>query len=325
MTSSSTPFPDNHRHPSRSRFAGSSRRLTNLQGLVLGTTSTRGQSGFGFSARGRDDLPADADILRHNEPSHGIVFSRTGGGKLLSTIVPNVLAHNGPCYVFDPKGEIAAVTARHRRTLGEVIVIDPFQVNGPDTGSLNPIDLLQLAGMNPEDCAETLAWEMSSGHESAKDPFWQNTSTSLLAGLCASVALDPDPTLVAIDETANLGRLDQLSLMHTFLRGAGVSLLTAFQSLGQLSDIYPSEWRTIVENCGVIQAFSLHPTAVEPLASLFGVSPGVLRSMEANEQLVARADRPPEVMGRIDYRTHPAFRELADSNPRYTNRQNDVS
>lgn len=452
--SSSHPDPASDLHANE--MSGMSRRTNagggQFNGLVLGTSDTSRRDGFGFASRPQPAACSGSQLIRHSEPAHGIVFSRTGGGKLVSSIAPNVLLHDGPLFVVDPKGEIAAVTARHRRTLGDVVIVDAFEVLGSNSGTMNPLDLFSLPGINVEDSAETLAWELSAGHESSKDPFWQNTATALIAGLVASAALDPDPsrrhlgtvvdalssddvtynlavaldtkkvhsdfakkriaeylqvpdgsastrgcilasaqqyihclqaervrrtvessafsladvlngertvtvyfvfpvtkfkshrgllrlwlstllatfaarttmptkqTLVVIDEAANLGRLDQLSTMHTFLRGSGVSLLTAWQSLGQLSDLYPAEWRTIVENCGVIQAFSLHATAIDAFATLLGVAPSLLRSMSKDEQLVAIADSAPEVLERIDYRIHPTLRYMADANPRYERR-----
>lgn len=453
VPSNSAPVADRQAPCPTRRTERTKRGPWDVSGLVLGTNANVRSSGFGFASRSTAASSSEPKLVRHSEPAHGIVFSRTGGGKFVSTIAPNVLAHQGPLFVVDPKGEIAAVTARHRRTLGDVVIIDPFEVLGASSGMMNPMDVFSLPGINVEDSAETLAWELSAGHESSKDPFWQNTATALIAGLVASAALDPDPsrrhlgtvvdalssddvtyslavamdtkkiygdfakkrvaeylqvpdgsastrgcilasaqqyihclqadrvrrtiessscnladvlsgervvtvyfvfpvtkfkshrgllrlwlstlfttlaartcmpekqTLVVIDEAANLGRIDQLGTMHTFLRGSGVSLLTAWQSLGQLSDLYPAEWRTIVENCGVIQAFSLHATAIDALATLLGVVPTLLRSMSKEEQLVAVADRAPEVFERIDYRTHPAFRNLVDPNPRYSNRQ----
>jgi hypothetical protein len=87
-----------------------------------------------------------------------------------------------------------------------------------------------------------------------------------------------------------------------------------------MSDLYAAEWRTIVENCGVIQTHSLPATAIDPIASLLGVPPAMLRSMAKDEQLVAVADRAPEVIGRIDCRTHPLLRHLADPDPRFERR-----
>ena len=437
----------------RSAIEVRSRLNSTGEGLVLGTMTDGSARSFGFSGRIERPESGDGQILRHIEPTHGIVFVRTGGGKFLSVVAPNVFSHRGQLIILDPKGECAQVTARYRRSCGEVAIIDPFGILGPKTDSLNPLDALFLPGMNVEDGSESLACELSAGHESAKDPFWHYSSTTLLSALIASAAQDPqvskrhlgtvvdalsaddvvyqlavaldnkqiqgdfaqrriaeflqvpdgtsaatrgcilvsaqqyihclqasrirrciehssfsllqllegenpitvyfvfpvskirshrgllrlflstimtvlssrramprEETLVIIDEAANLGRMDQLPMMHSFLRGAGVSLLTLWQSLGQISDLYPTEWRTIIENCGVIQTFSLHPTAVDPIAALLGVSPDVLRSLSSIEQLVVRPDKPTEILGRVDYRTHPAYRKLADPNPRYINR-----
>jgi type IV secretion system protein VirD4 len=133
----------------------------------------------------------------------------------------------------------------------------------------------------------------------------------------ARTAVPQRPTLVMIDEAAALGTIDQLPTMYGYLRGSGVIVYSAWQSLGQLTDLYPVQYRTIIENCAVLQTFGLHSTAVNPLASLIGISPMMLRSLSTDEQVAATSSREPEVVKRVDYRTHPLLRELADPNPRY--------
>ncbi|MEZ6015850.1 MAG: type IV secretory system conjugative DNA transfer family protein [Planctomycetota bacterium] len=415
-----------------------------------GDAAHRGQPGQG--------APPEGTLVRLPEPGHGMVLAGTGQGKLVNVIAPNVLMHEGPLFVIDPKGEIASVTARHRRSVGEVIIIDPFEcvphlTQGAPPGALNPFDLARLPGVNIDDAAEALAWELTVGHESARDPYWVHAAASLIAGLIAGVSEDPDPaqrgmgrvvdllaaedviydlavllevqrvkgdfarsriaqflatpgdshaatrgcvlnsaqqvihcfeaesvrravntssfaledvvegerpmtvyfvfpparalshrgllrmwvttllqalmhraempslqTLLVVDEAANLGTLDQLPLMHSYARGTGTSVLTAWQSIGQLMDLYPNQFRTICENCTSIQAFGLHSTAIEAAATFLGVPGGVLRDQAPDEQLVVIGSREGEVLRRVDYRTDPVLAARADWNPRYARR-----
>jgi type IV secretion system protein VirD4 len=416
--------------------------------MLLGARLAPTASRVGFH-RAEPVAPADA-WWRLDRPGHGMVLAATGQGKFVNVLAPNVLVHEGPLYVLDPKGEIAAVTQRHRRRIGRVIVIDPFEVLGPSTDSFNPLDLAALPGMHVEDWAETLAWELSAGHESQKDPFWQHAGTSLVSGLIASVCNEPDParrnlgsvvdlltsddvvhdlavrmdkqqilgdfarrrvaeflqipdggggstrscvlasalqyvhcfeskrvrrcighsslaldeiaageqvvttffvfppartkshrgllrvwiamlfhaaltrsaapsreTLMVIDEAGNLGVIDQLPTMLSYLRSVGMSVLHAWQSLGQLMDLYPQQYRTIVENCSSIQVFGLHSTAVEPTAAFMGACPLAMRALGQDQQLVIVNGAAPAIGRRIDYRNDVRLRRLADPNPRY--------
>jgi type IV secretion system protein VirD4 len=419
-------------------------------GLLLGRTAT--PRAFGFSAPDTNSpVPCGPeDHIRAD--GHGVLMAATGEGKFTTSIAGNVLAFGGSqLLVVDPKGEIAAVTARAGRARGDVYIVDPFEVLGSETASFNPLDLVQLPGMAIEDTADAIARELSVGKGFDRDPFWHEWAVSVIGGVIASVSQDPDPsnrtlnkvvdmltaedvvyalavamdkgqirgdfakrriasflqlpdgggstrggvlgsiqhllaflmgprirrclgpssfdlkdlvtgdrpitlylifpptrlayagllrlwmatllhtlcarpsmpersTLIVVDEAANLGKLDLLPIIYSYGRGMRVTMLTAWQSLGQMMSVFPTEWRTIVENAN-IQCFGLHTTAVDPMAQLLGVSPQVLRGLRPNEQLVTRAGREPEVLGRIDYRTDPVLAALADPNPRYARRQ----
>lgn len=60
--------------------------------------------------------------------AHALTLGPTGSGKSTSLVVPNLVIRRGSCIVLDPKGQLAAITARHRATLGKVIVLNPFGV-----------------------------------------------------------------------------------------------------------------------------------------------------------------------------------------------------
>ncbi|MDX2016538.1 MAG: type IV secretory system conjugative DNA transfer family protein [Planctomycetota bacterium] len=143
---------------------------------------------------------------------------------------------------------------------------------------------------------------------------WISTIFALMA---ARTHMPSKRTLLLIDECAQVGRLEQLSTMYSYLRGTGTTIWTFWQSLGQIMDLYPNEWRTIIENSD-IQAFGLHATAVEAMANLIGIPASTLRGLAPDQQVLARADRPPEIVGRLNYMTHRLFHGLADENPRYT-------
>lgn len=429
----------------KGRDGGSGRAAERASGLLVGRRGERaGQFGFAPPRVGGAGEEVRVE-------GHGVTFSRSGGGKMVCSAAVNLLAFAGTAaVVVDPKGEIAAVCAKECRRRGPVVIIDPFDTLGPNTGCLNPMDRFSLPGMGTDDAADTLAAEMSAGHASEKDPYWVTSARALCAGCIASAAEDPDmsrrnlntvldmlsggddtvyqfatmldskkvygdfarariaeflevpdsssgstrscilstarqflhplsgvrmrrclasssfdladlldgekpltvfivfppmrsvshggllrlllstilqvlaarpvmpsrQTLLLIDEAANIGRYDLIPLLYSYGRGLGVTVLTEWQSLGQVMSLYERDWRTIVENA-FVQAFNLHTTAVDPLASLLGLPPGMLRGLGPDEQLVAVAEREPEVLKRIDYRTDPVLSKLADENPRY--------
>ncbi len=83
-----------------------------------------------------------------------LVISPEGGGKTSSSSIPVLLSHKGPVVVFDPKGELWAVTARHRsKAFGkQVVTIDPFNIiQGKDFSFGKPDYLLKKYTINPFD------------------------------------------------------------------------------------------------------------------------------------------------------------------------------
>ena len=74
-----------------------------------------------------------------------VAGSRAGKGRWL--LVPNLLLYPGSALVLDPKGELAAITARRRQEMGQkVFIIDPFNTSGVDK---RPELAPMLASFNP--------------------------------------------------------------------------------------------------------------------------------------------------------------------------------
>ena len=125
---------------------------------------------------------------------HNTIVAPTGGGKGVGSIVPALLGYDGPTITIDPKGENYAITAAHRRRLGdEVVLLDPFGVTGDAAGSLNPLDLASIGTDAPEDSGRTLSDLLIGGGTYSADPFWDNTSGALLAGLLTTAVADQEP------------------------------------------------------------------------------------------------------------------------------------
>ncbi|NKX17512.1 type IV secretory system conjugative DNA transfer family protein [Ochrobactrum pseudogrignonense] len=58
---------------------------------------------------------------------------------------------------IDPKGENAKIAGRARQQFGPVHVLDPFGVTGLPSAAFNPLDQLDLAGLDVAEDASTLA------------------------------------------------------------------------------------------------------------------------------------------------------------------------
>ena len=90
------------------------------------------------------------DLYHHGE-GHFCTIAAPGGGKSTAAIIPTLLeCKTGSLVITDPKGELCAITRRHRETLGRVVYLNPFfqefeettGIDYPDTG-FNPFDALE--------------------------------------------------------------------------------------------------------------------------------------------------------------------------------------
>jgi hypothetical protein len=151
-------------------------RLVGAEGLLIGRAGTA----LPYRYAGR--------ILANPDPRHMVTVAANGAGKGVSAIVPNLLAYEGSVLAIDPKGELAAITARRRRARGQqVYILDPWALTGPDTASFNPLSI--LTDDNPdivEDAA--LITDALVFDDGGSDPYWNLEARNMLQGLILHIA-----------------------------------------------------------------------------------------------------------------------------------------
>jgi type IV secretion system protein VirD4 len=138
----------------------------------------------------------DDRLLSYRGEGHHICLSPTGGGKGVSSVIPNLLHHRGSTFVIDVKPELHAVTARRRRELGQrVVCIDPFaEVGGQD--ACNPMDWIDVEGPDALDDADMIAdMCVAIGERSKTDEHWNEEGLALLTGLILHVKTTAPPEL----------------------------------------------------------------------------------------------------------------------------------
>ena len=85
-----------------------------------------------------------ANPARGWKGGHSLVISGTRGGKGVSAVIPAIIDHIGPCAVIDIKGELYAMTHRHRESLGrKVILLDPFGITNGISNKYNPLTFVR--------------------------------------------------------------------------------------------------------------------------------------------------------------------------------------
>jgi type IV secretion system protein VirD4 len=162
--------------------------------LFLGWSGTVHKPVLGFRSHAATEAPREP--LTYGGDGHLMTVAPTGAGKGVGAIIPALLTYPGSVVVTDIKGENYQVTARHRRELGQqVVVLDPFGlVTAKDKSDrLNPFDLFGVAGSDLESDAEMLAAQLAVGHEFSTDRYWEDTGRGLVSGLIADVATSSPP------------------------------------------------------------------------------------------------------------------------------------
>jgi type IV secretion system protein VirD4 len=138
-----------------------------------------------YVGRHYDDTTEQAgDEIPYSGERHLLIFGPNGSGKGTRFLIPNLLTglEEHSVIAIDPKGELAAVTAEHRRNIGhEVIILNPFNVLDLGSAGFNP-----LAHLDPT--SETFYDDAAGLGEAlikigGQDPHWSESAQGLVVGL----------------------------------------------------------------------------------------------------------------------------------------------
>lgn len=126
------------------------------------------------------------------------------------------------------------------------------------------------------------------------------------------------PTLLLLDECAQLGNFSYLETLITLCRGYGVKVWSFWQDLSQLRQLYPQSWETIINNCAVLQFFGARNFKMgQDIGQLVGVDAEDIRCLSEQEQIIVK-DGTPFKTQRFDYLNHLLFKNRCDVNPFYS-------
>jgi len=127
---------------------------------------------------------------------HIITVAGSRAGKGRGMIIPNLLSYPGSVIVIDPKGDLAAETARFRREkLGQrVYVIDPFNASKPDSSYQATFNVLKTLNRFSETLVEDagLIADALIVPSDSGDPHWDESAKTLIEGIILHVATASD-------------------------------------------------------------------------------------------------------------------------------------
>ena len=126
------------------------------------------------------------------------------------------------------------------------------------------------------------------------------------------------PTLLLVDEAAQLGYFPPLMSAITLMRGYGVRTWTFWQDASQIQRLYP-DWPTIVNNCHAVQIFGrMGPLAALHAADLMGIPrPDVLKDLKPDDMVLSLGGDDPKILRRPNYLKDEELSKLAAPNPFY--------
>jgi len=246
---------------------------------------------FGLDTRSTRPGSAEEPVLYQGE-GHLLTVAPTRSGKGRGVVIPNLLRYPGPVVVFDPKGEIYRVTARRRREMGQRVVrIDPCQVIGPDSDTLNPFDVFDLANADLETDAQTVAEWLAQGNRGTKEPFWDNQASALQGGVITHVA-------TRAKEERNLDAVRKFLMNDDVVYNLAVLLDTVGKSMNRMAydEIAAFLATTDVTRSGILstaQAY-LKPFVSERMAGVLRNSSFDLADVVRGEPLTIYLILPPD-------------------------------
>lgn len=116
------------------------------------------------------------------EDRHVLVCARTGGGKGVGVVIPNLLTYKGSVICNDVKGENFAVTARRREEMGQdVFVVDPYSEITENTHCFNPLEYIQQGSPEAVTLARQVAAILASSQKNSDGFFLEYGKTVLEA------------------------------------------------------------------------------------------------------------------------------------------------
>lgn len=135
-----------------------------LKGLFNGKTKPEAACRDFLDAMNRRKRNKGGPLVRLPQAIHTAVFAPTRAGKGVSLIMPFLQTCEDSCVVIDPKGENALLSSKHRARMGEVIILDPFDVVASKLGSrsdtLNVVDFISRDDPQALEACDSAAKEL---------------------------------------------------------------------------------------------------------------------------------------------------------------------
>jgi type IV secretion system protein VirD4 len=171
---------------------------------------------FGYgSATNRGEPPqcTPDNEIRYIGDRHIVTVGPNGSGKTRRTLLPALAELTGwSMLVVDPKGELAAMTRKHRQANGNrIVTLNPFDTLELGSDGFNPVASLDPEGRTFPDDAMRMAEALI--RVEGNEPHWSQSAQDLVCSLImyARIAL-PNPSLADVRHILGMssGRFKEL-------------------------------------------------------------------------------------------------------------------
>lgn len=141
---------------------------------------------------------------------------------------------------------------------------------------------------------------------------------TLFRAILARTTQPEKKTLFLLDEMGQLGGFPFLEMMITLCAGYGLWVWMIYQDLAQLQSAFPNSWKTLLNNCEVLQVFGINNRQMATGWSEYFDSARLLHLLRNEEQLIRIRNRGDLHCQRVNYLTDELFRFRFDSNRLYS-------
>lgn len=139
----------------------------------------------------------DGHLLFYSGKAHLLTVAPARQGKGIGFVIPNLLHNTGSVIVTDPKGELAAVTASHRRTrFGQkVVILNPWGLHGLAQDRINPLEAVIVLASDPKrqrglsDEVKVIVLQLLPEPEDSRNRFFRDGSRVIIYGVLLFLVL----------------------------------------------------------------------------------------------------------------------------------------
>lgn len=134
-------------------------------------------------------------LVRLHRVVHTACFAPVGAGKSTGVVIPFLQTCPDSCVVVDFKGELAALTAEHRRQAfgHKIVLLDPFRVATQTPDSFNPLDGVKKENPLAIDECRALAEALVVRTGQEKEPHWLDSAETWIASFLSVTAYYGEP------------------------------------------------------------------------------------------------------------------------------------